>query len=128
VGFGLGNPPPVRTEERTLVHIKASEVAPITFGDTTIKDLITSGIGAPMSVAHVKVDGVHPPSVSSLSDRAFVILHGSARIRLDNKEFDVESGDAVYIPKGTIHAITGSIEYMVVNVPPFDPTFESSPE
>jgi mannose-6-phosphate isomerase-like protein (cupin superfamily) len=109
------------------VHIKASEANPTTVGDTTFTDLITSGMGAVLSIARVKVNGIHPPSVSGLSDRAYFILQGSARAHVGDDQFDVGAGDAIYIPKSAVHSITGQVEYVVINVPPFDPKYESSP-
>jgi mannose-6-phosphate isomerase-like protein (cupin superfamily) len=109
------------------VHIKAA-VAPVFSQDGfTVKDLITSEQSSVFSLASVSVRGEHPPSENDLCDRAYYIINGSARISVGRETYSVSSGDAVMIPKGTTHAVSGDVDYVVINVPPFDPAHEKRP-
>jgi mannose-6-phosphate isomerase-like protein (cupin superfamily) len=58
------------------------------------------------------------------SDRAYLIVEGEAEVEVGSKMSHVQAGDAVYIPKGTPHSITGKVRYVIVNSPPFDPSNE----
>lgn len=91
-----------------------------------IRNLITDAISAKFSVAAVDLHGPHGPTRSHSSDRAYVILEGSAVVTLGQQSHDVAAGDAVFIPQGTPHGIRGDARYIVINSPPFDPQQEES--
>ncbi|MEV0702017.1 cupin domain-containing protein [Saccharopolyspora sp. NPDC050389] len=95
------------------------------FSGVTIRNII-AGPERTVSVAAVNLDGVHPPSISKLSDRAYYIIHGEVEVTVGSETFVASSGDAVFVPKATRHSLVGKAEYVVVNVPPFDPSAEEA--
>jgi len=89
-------------------------------------NLITSSISGTMSVAMVELAGNHPKSRSTKCDRAYVILRGTALVEVGEERASVEEGDVVYIPKNSVHCISGNVRYLVLNTPPFDRDSEMS--
>lgn len=106
------------------MHIKKDENTSIDLGDYVIRELITGDHTPAFSIARVTLKGDHPASVSNRSDRGYVILSGAGRVTVDGETHAVEAGDAVMIPKGSVHSVTGDLEYFVINTPPFSPEHE----
>jgi len=46
-----------------------------------------------------------PGAVHAGHDEIYIVLSGSARLNLDNVEYDIEKGSVVFIPGGTFHAL-----------------------
>ena len=71
-----------------------------------------------------ELNGVHPPVINKISDRAYFILSGAGTVRVGDAVFPVSEQDLVFIPKGTIHAVNGKLKYAIITSPPFDPANE----
>jgi quercetin dioxygenase-like cupin family protein len=61
---------------------------------------------------HVRYFAVQPGGHTSLDQHAHehgvYILHGSARLRLENNEYELSAGDVVYIPGNEVHQFFAS--------------------
>ncbi len=92
--------------------------------DIQIRNYITRNISTSLSLAVSTLDGIHPETMSTTSDRAYFILEGEGKVEVGGEVSVVRAGDAVYIPKNTVHSIQGKVKYVLVNAPPFDPASE----
>jgi mannose-6-phosphate isomerase-like protein (cupin superfamily) len=108
-----------------MTYIDGSKATGRIDGDLTVRNLLTRPVSENFSIAVARLDGEHPISVSLQSDRAYYITSGQAEVIVGNESHSVRTGDVVYIPKGTRHGLSGNVEYVVVNAPPFDPSKES---
>lgn len=104
--------------------IRSQDAVRRTGDNFEIHNYVTSEVSSAMSIALVNLNGPHPRSLNKNSDRAYYIIEGKATVEIGSEKGEVQAGDAVYIPKGTPHSITGTVRYLVVNVPPFDRTYE----
>jgi len=61
---------------------------------------------------HVRYFAVQPGGYTSLDQHAHehgvYILHGRARLRLENNEYELNAGDVVYIPGNEVHQFFAS--------------------
>ena len=80
---------------------------------------LTSDSGTSISVALAELHGDHPESVSKMSDRCYLFISGSAKVRVGDEEYLVEAGDVVYVPKKVRHSLSGIASYYVINNPPY---------
>ncbi|MFE9643617.1 cupin domain-containing protein [Streptomyces sp. NPDC006365] len=96
------------------------------FADVEITNLITGAAKSAFSLSVATLRGVHPPTVSRLSERAYYIVEGSLMFTVATEKFKVGAGDAVLVPKGATHAMEGTAQYVVVNAPPFDAAAEDA--
>ena len=68
---------------------------------------ILIGIGEQSPHFHMRYFAVQPGGYTSLDqhahDHGVYILHGKARLRLDNEEHELQTGDVVYIPGNEVH-------------------------
>ncbi len=92
--------------------IRASESKPFTAPDgSRVREIVQVGDGARnQSLA----EAVLPPGAETTehlhrtSEEIYVFASGSARIRVDAIEADVEAGEAALIPPGTPHKLTNT--------------------
>jgi quercetin dioxygenase-like cupin family protein len=49
---------------------------------------------------------VHPPHYHPVGPELYYIVTGSCLVQLDNDEFEVGSDTAIYIPEGSVHAVS----------------------
>ena len=97
--------------------------APVRLVDDTLK--IHELVDTPnFDMVGATLNGDHPTLVNDVSDRAYYILDGSGIVCAGNECFPVEAGDAVQIAKGTAHSIKGTLRYLIITSPPFDPANE----
>ena len=61
---------------------------------------------------HMRYFAVQPGGYTSLDQHAHehgvYILHGRARLRLENSEYELDAGDVVYIPGNEVHQFFAS--------------------
>jgi len=61
---------------------------------------------------HIRYFAVQPGGYTSLDQHAHehgvYILHGRARLRLENNEYELNAGDVVYIPGNEVHQFFAS--------------------
>ena len=87
--------------------------------------LVTAGEGAKNVAVHVsemQPGGAAYKHVHQQSEQVYVALSGKARMVAGSKTFDVEPGDAVYIPAGIEHEaqVVGNAPFksLVILAPP----------
>jgi mannose-6-phosphate isomerase-like protein (cupin superfamily) len=107
------------------MHIGDGSVTPRRVDKALLITPMFDGQNFAFDVAKANLDGVHAPVINRVSDRAYFFLAGSARVKVDDEEFDVRPGDLVVIHAGQVHALTGTVEYLIVTAPPFDPENET---
>jgi mannose-6-phosphate isomerase-like protein (cupin superfamily) len=91
-----------------------------------MKNLVTRQLTDALSVAVATLDGEHGESKSNRSERVYYFIAGQAKVKVGDDTYVVSPGDAVYVPKGTLHSVSGHARYVVVNAPAFDPTQEET--
>ena len=98
----------------------------------TIYELIGSTPQSGGSIKHSLAYGVLPPGCSSSyhyhpeDEETYYILKGSATMKIDEKEYAVKVGDAIFIQPPERHQITATndkeVEYLVVCAPAWKPS------
>ncbi|HTW90281.1 MAG TPA: hypothetical protein VMH22_01040 [bacterium] len=89
----------------------------------TIVDLF-DGKGFNFDCVIANLEGDHPSVTNAKSDRIYFILEGHGKVRVADETYDVGKYDLVAIGKGTVHSVSGSLKYLIVTAPPFDPANE----
>jgi len=72
-----------------------------------------------------ELDGEHPTTVNTASDRAYFILDGDGVVTVNNTPMKVIVNNLVYIKKGHPHSIIGKVKYAIITAPPFRKENES---
>lgn len=80
---------------------------------------LTAESGTSISVAYAELNGVHPESVSEMTDRCYMFVSGEAAMHVGDEEYHVSAGDVVYVLRGKKHSLRGSASYFVINNPPY---------
>jgi mannose-6-phosphate isomerase-like protein (cupin superfamily) len=88
-----------------------------------INDLFSKE-GAAFDFVIAELNGSHPTIINYVSERIYFILSGKAVVVVDETSFDVQENDLIYIMKGQKHSINGSVKYLIITSPPFDPKNE----
>ncbi|MFH2102278.1 MAG: cupin domain-containing protein [Chloroflexota bacterium] len=89
----------------TVKNINAVEASTVKAGvDTTIQVLISSQEGPNFAMRRFSIaPGGGMPNHTNLVEHEQYVLQGQARISIDGEEYDVKTGDAVFIPAGVPH-------------------------
>ena len=71
-----------------------------------------------LSITHIKVNGRHPAYTSKLHIEHKLtlicyVLSGQGKFVVDNQEYVVETGDAIFIKPDQKYYIQGNLEYLV---------------
>ena len=72
------------------------------------------------SLYHISVKDMQP-HFHIRTTEIYYILKGTGVLRLDQEEFEIESGMAVAIPPGILHELTGDVELLILATPPLQP-------
>ena len=85
--------------------------------------LIEGAVHGPhISLTWIKINGRHRRLVCEASDRVYYIVSGKGMFTLgEAMPAKAETGDAVFIPRGTPYAFEGDMTYLVMNGPAFRP-------
>ncbi|UCD04560.1 MAG: hypothetical protein JSW73_02925 [Candidatus Woesearchaeota archaeon] len=78
-------------------------------------------INPEFSAALIKLDGIHGPVMCKGEDRIYFILEGEGKFIIGNAEVNVEKEDLVFIPMKTPYDIMGTMKYLLICSPEFDP-------
>ncbi len=54
-------------------------------------------------ITEIQPEGGALDDVHEAEDHVFYVLSGRAKAKVGEDDFDVEPGDALYVPKGTVH-------------------------
>ncbi len=75
-------------------------------------------------ITEIQPEGAALDDVHDNEDHVFYVLSGRAKAKVGDDDFDLEAGDALYVPKGTVHnfRIQGGEVFRIVVVfaPPRD--------
>lgn len=91
----------------------------------TIYDLF-DGDGFNFDFVIADLDGDHSSHINYVSDRIYFILSGSGQVTVESQKYDVVKDDLIVIRKNTPHSIKGTLRFLIVTAPPFDPANEKS--
>ncbi len=56
-------------------------------------------------ITEIQPEGAALDDVHENEDHVFYVLSGRAKAKVGDDDFDVEPGDALYVPKGTVHNV-----------------------
>jgi mannose-6-phosphate isomerase-like protein (cupin superfamily) len=93
-------------------------------GAVELENLVTAGHGLGASLARATISGPHGPTMNTRCNRVYFFLSGACAMRVGASTFNAHIGDTVIVPAGTKHELNGMAEYIVVNIPGFDPDSE----
>ena len=80
---------------------------------------LASESGTSISVAYAELNGIHPESVSEMTDRCYIFVSGEATVHVGDEEYHVSASDVVYVQRGEKHSLRGLASYYVINNPPY---------
>jgi mannose-6-phosphate isomerase-like protein (cupin superfamily) len=99
--------------------------APVKVIDDSLKiSNLFDGAGFQFDFVIAELDGEHPIVVNKVSDRCYFILEGEGVVSVGEEVHDVRANDLVLISKNSPHSISGSLKYIIITSPPFDPENE----
>jgi mannose-6-phosphate isomerase-like protein (cupin superfamily) len=90
----------------------------------TMFNYITADDLAGFSLARGEIRGSHDWSRSSRSTRGYFICAGEGDFEVEDESYAVSANDVVLVPAGSRHKFMGEFDYIVINVPPYDPSAE----
>lgn len=91
------------------------------FKKVGVMDINEYKINSNYSVALIKINGKHGKMKSLKEDRIYFIIKGKGNFIIENKEYEVNVNDLVFIPKNTNYDIIGKIKYILFCSPEFNP-------
>ncbi len=80
--------------------------------------------GENLSMHIAMVSNKLKPHYHKERDEIYFIIRGKGIIKINEEEIEVKEGDAILIPKGSIHSIrpiNKDIEFIFISAPPFNP-------
>jgi Uncharacterized conserved protein, contains double-stranded beta-helix domain len=89
----------------SVKHVKDVPAEPVKAGDmTSMQWLISAQEGPHFAMRRFVMEpGGEIPEHTNTVEHEQYVLRGHANIGIDGKEFEVQAGDAVFIPKGAPH-------------------------
>ncbi len=100
--------------------IKSKEIEKKEFGPIKVQNLLSEENYDTFSVARVEIIGEQKFGLDKRSDMAYYVLEGKGRFYIEDKVFNVEKGDLIFIPKNTKYKDEGSLTLLAISVPKFD--------
>lgn len=105
----------IRTKD---VELETEAANPLTFRRMVRRDRH----GPLLSLTWIRLEGRHERIVCHESDRVYYILEGTATFEIGDRPAEAaDTGDVVFLPRGTPYAFEGSVTYLVMNGPAFRP-------
>lgn len=89
-----------------------------------LENIVTAQHGLGGSLARATIGGPHGPTMNTKCNRIYHVLAGHCTADVAGVRITAEAGDTILVPKGTEHSLVGEAEYLVINVPEFDPSTE----
>jgi mannose-6-phosphate isomerase-like protein (cupin superfamily) len=111
-------------------------LAPFTAGDNSVLRELLNPAKDP-ALASVRYSLAHatvPPGTTTVrhsltSSEVYYVLHGRGRMHIDSETSEIEPGDAVYIPPGSIQFIeclsSVNLEFLCIVDPAWTPSCET---
>ena len=106
----------MRTIIRSIINC-----AEYTKGPLNIRNVIAKEDKTRMSVSIIEINGENTKTNNSRSDTIYYILEGNGVFEIDGEKSEVNSGDCVYIPKGSVYKDKGVMRMLSICTPPYDP-------
>jgi len=103
--------------------IKSSEIEEQDFGHIKVKQLLNQNNIDNVSVAIVKVNGTNKKVINKRSDALYYVLKGKGEFNIDGEKIAINTGDLVFIPKGTPYFDKGKLTLLSINCPRFNKNF-----
>jgi len=85
-----------------------------------VNNLLTRNSSDNVSVGISEASNHSETTRNIRSDRVYYVLEGKLIVKKYNKEFDVNVGDLVFIPKNTEYYFEGTFKAVVINSPAFN--------
>ena len=89
----------------------------------TIYDLF-DGHGFNFDFVVADLDSDHGSYINRVSDRAYFVWSWKGTV--GSETYDVMKDDLIVISKNTLHSISGTLRFLIITAPPFDPVHEES--
>lgn len=70
------------------------------------------------------LNGFHGKFINHKSDKYYMILEGTAVVKVEDEKYFVEKGDFIHIPKEHCHSIEGNVKFACISSPIYDWTTE----
>jgi len=94
----------------------------------TVWELVTPGStgSRQLGIAYVEIDpgGQSPRHYHERTEEAYYFVSGSGSMSIGDERFNVQAGDAVYIPPLAVHSVTNSSNvvlcFISADAPPYD--------
>lgn len=101
--------------------VRAIHRREIDHGEVIVTDLFSRGDVPQVSIAKVRRDGSRGTAgLNSVSDAWYYVLDGKGAVEIEGKEYEVERGDLVFIPRGTKYRTGSNMTFLAVCSPMFD--------
>jgi len=100
--------------------IKNSQVEEIDRGFIKVRQLLNQDDINNVSVAIIKINGTNKRIINTKSDAVYYVIEGNGFFDINDEEVKVETGDLIFIPKGTTYFDKGSLTMLSINNPRYD--------
>lgn len=100
--------------------IKAKEIAEEDFGAIKVKNLFNKEEIEQISVAMIRVSGINRKHINKRSDEFYYVLEGNGTFSIDDTVSEVEEGDLIFVPKGSLFFNSGQMTLLVFSSPRYD--------
>jgi len=105
--------------------IKSSKAEALRLGVIKVRELLARRKSPQMSVALIELDGTNEAVKNKDCDATYYVLEGNGTFTIGEGEkldvYNVEKGDLVVIPKGTLYQDSGKMIMLSFCTPAFDP-------
>ncbi len=100
--------------------IKSSQVKEFDKGFIKVKQLLSDESVKNLSVSIVEINGTNKKVINPKSDAAYFVIEGKGSFNIDGEELSVESGDLIFIPRGSVYFDKGNLKMLAINSPKYD--------
>lgn len=89
-------------------------------GVIKVQQLLNDSDTGNVSVAVIHLDGINKNNRNNVSDMCYFVLKGEGKFIIDRKEYKVNEGSLVTIPKNTVYHDEGKMTLLSISSPRFD--------
>ena len=101
--------------------VKGSSLKENDYGHTKVTDVFNSPDFSDFSVAKVrKVGDDIKLGFDKESDSAYYVLEGKGACIIEDKKFEVEKGDLIFLPRGTKYKNLNGLTLLAISFPRFE--------
>ena len=89
-------------------------------GDSnSIRNYLTKDFNTNFSLAVSELDGIHQSTKSTVNDRIYYFIEGTATFIINGEKINVKQDDTLFIEKNTEYSFEGKIRAVLINMPAF---------